>query len=169
MAIIGNIHHIQKRLSKQNLNIIFDYLTQAVDTNSHVSQQLFSLPLNSFEKVALEDGIFAFLQVATTKPIDECFIESHKKYVDFQLLISGDEEMGYIDIEKLHVDVPYSEEKDLITYHMQDDFSKFLLKAQDLAIFFPEDGHIGLKMYKEKSLIRKIVIKVPLSLFEGTY
>ena len=169
MAIIGKIHYLKKRLNHKNLNVVFDYLTQSLDTNSHLNKQLFSLPLDSFEKVILKDDIFAFLQVSTTKPLHECFIESHKKYVDFQLLISGYEEMGYIDIEKLHVDVPYSEEKDLITYHMQDNFSKFLLEPQDLAIFFPEDGHIGLKMYKEKSLIRKIVIKVPLSLFEGTY
>ena len=169
MAIIGNIHHIQKRLSKQNLNIVFDYLTQAVDTNSHISQQLFSLPLNSFEKVVLEDGIFAFLQVATTKPIDECFIESHKKYVDFQLIVEGIEEMHYIHTEKLTIDRPYDEEKDLVSYVMHKNTSKFLLESGDLAIFFPEDGHVGLSMYQKPSNIKKVVIKVPYKLLQDMY
>lgn len=72
--------------------------------------------------------------------------------------------MGYIDIDKLQVDAPYSKTKDLITYKMQENFSKFVLEPQDMALFFPEDGHIGLTKYKTESLIRKVVVKVPIEL-----
>jgi len=164
MAIIGNLYKLEKYLMEQNLSIVFDYFKQALDTNSSVHKRIFELPTGSFEKVTLVNGIFAFEQVALTQDIKHCFIESHRKYVDFQLLLDGVEEMGYVDIDKLKVDSPYSEEKDLITYEMRDKVSKFVLEKADLAVFFPEDGHIGLAMHEEKSLIRKVVVKVPVEL-----
>ena len=164
MAIIGNLYKVRKQLTDTNLNVVFDYFKQALDTNSGVHKRIFELPTGSFEKVTLENGIFAYEQVAMTQEIDKCFIESHRNYVDFQLLLDGVEEMGYVDIDKLKVDSPYSEEKDLITYAMRSKVSKFVLEKADLAVFFPEDGHIGLTMHEEKSLIRKAVVKVPVKL-----
>ena len=166
MAIVGNFYKLEEHFNSENLNLIFSYLTQVLDKTSDVSKHLRSLPLDTFEKHMLGEGVFAFLQVANTQHIEKCFIESHKKYVDFQLLVYGSEEMGCIDINKLVVDTPYDKTKDLITYKMQENFSKFVLEPQDLAIFFPEDGHIGLSMYKNKSLIRKVVVKCPLELFK---
>lgn len=167
MAIVGNLYKLEKHFNNQTLNLVFSYLKKALDKESDISKHLYSLPIDTFEKHTLEHDIFVFLQVAYTKKTEECFIESHKKYVDFQLLISGDEEMGYIDIDKLQVDMPYSASKDLITYHMQENVSKFVLESQDLAIFFPEDGHIGLAMYRKETLIRKIVVKVPVELMKN--
>ena len=164
MAIVGNLYKLEKHFADKRLAFVFSYLKKALDKESDISKHLHALPLDTFEKHTLEDGVFAFLQVAHTQNIEACFIESHKKYVDFQLLVEGNEEMGYIDVDKLQVDVPYSASKDLITYVMQDNFSKFVLEAQDMAVFFPEDGHIGLAKYKTESLIRKVVIKVPLEL-----
>ena len=57
------------------------------------------------------------------------------------------------------------EKKDLITYNFVDDTSKFLLQGNDLAIFFPDDAHIGLPKYKESELVYKTVIKFPVSLY----
>ena len=164
MAIVGNLYKLEKHFNAKKLNLVFSYLKKALDESSDVSKHLHALPLGTFEKHTLEDGVFAFLQVAHTKSLETCFIESHKKYVDFQLLVAGSEEMGYIDIDKLQIDTPYNKSTDLITYKMQKNFSKFVLEPQDLAVFFPEDGHIGLAKYKTESLIRKVVVKVPVEL-----
>ena len=164
MAIVGNLYKLEKQFSNKNLSVVFNYFKQALDANTDVHKRIFELPVGSFEKVTLKNGIFAFEQVALTQAIEKCFIESHKKYIDFQLLLDGIEEMGYIDIDKLSMDSPYCETKDLVIYHMQDNVSKFVLEKADLAIFFPEDGHIGLSMHKEESLIHKVVIKVPIDL-----
>ncbi len=161
MAIIGNLYKLERQLIDTNLSVVFDYFKEALDINSNVHKRIFGLPIGSFEKVTLKNGIFAFEQVALTQDIEKCFVESHKKYVDFQLLIDGVEEMGYVDIDKLNIDNPYCEKKDLVTYHMQTNVSKFVLEKADLAIFLPEDGHIGLSMHKNECLIRKVVIKVP--------
>ena len=164
MAIVGNLYKLEKHFSQQKMKLVFSYLKKALDETSDISKHLHTLPLGTFEKHTLEDGVFAFLQVAHTQNIETCFIESHKKYIDFQLLVAGSEEMGYIDVDKLQVDASYDEAKDLITYKMQENFSKFILESQDMAVFFPEDGHIGLAMYKKESLIRKVVVKVPVAL-----
>lgn len=164
MAIIGNLYRLEAQYKNVNLKTVFEYLKQTLDSRSKTHKRIFALPVGSFEKVDLKNGIFTYEQVAMTQEIDKCFIESHKNYVDFQMIVEGIEEMGYVDIEKLEVDIPYDERKDLIIYKMRDGVSKFVLEKEDLAVFFPEDGHIGLAQYKEESLIRKAVVKVPLEL-----
>jgi len=165
MAIVGNLYKLEKHFENVRLNPVFDYLKLATDVSSSVYKKLFSLPVGSFEKIVIDDAIFGYLQVEMTKPLDECFIESHRKYVDFQLIVEGTEAMGYIDIDKLSIHHPYEKDIDLIRYKMEDKTSKFILEAADLAIFFPEDGHIGLAKYKEETLLHKVVIKVPLEYF----
>lgn len=165
MAIIGNLYKIEKQLTDINLNVVFDYFKQALNKNSSIHKRIFGLPLDSFEKVTLENGILAFEQVAVTKDRKECFIESHKKYIDFQLILDGVEAMEYIDIDKLKIDTSYDTSKDLVTYHMVENTSKFVMEKGDLAIYFPDDGHVGLSKYKDKCIIHKVVVKLPVELY----
>ncbi len=162
MAIIGNINKLETFLNDKNLEDVFNYFKQAINSKSDIHKRIFNLPVGSFKKVMITDNIFALEQVFYTKDRKECFIESHKKYIDFQLILSGNEQMEYIDINKLEVKNNYDEEKDLITYKLVDNTSKFLLQENDLAIFFPDDGHIGLPKYKESELCFKTVIKFPI-------
>jgi YhcH/YjgK/YiaL family protein len=166
MAIIGNIHKLEAFLKDKNLDVVFNYFNQAIDKNSDIHKRIFNLPVGSFEKVLIKDNIFALEQVFYTKDRQECFIESHKKYIDFQLILSGNEQMEYIDIDKLEIENSYNEKKDLITYKLLDNTSKFLLQDNDLAIFYPDDAHIGLPRYKNSELIYKTVIKLPVELYK---
>jgi YhcH/YjgK/YiaL family protein len=113
----------------------------------------------------ITDNIFALEQVFYTKDRESCFIESHRNYIDFQLVLSGAEQMEYVDIDKLTVSNPYDVSKDLIKYEMTDHTSKFLLESGDLAIFLLDDAHIGLPKFKEPELVYKTVIKLPVELF----
>lgn len=162
MAMIGNINKLETFLNDKNLEAVFNYFKQAINSTSDIHKRIFNLPVGSFKKVMITDNIFALEQVFYTKDRKECFIESHRKYIDFQLILSGNEQMEYIDIDKLEVKNNYDEEKDLITYKLVDNTSKFLLQENDLAIFFPDDGHIGLPKYKESELVYKTVIKFPI-------
>jgi len=165
MAIIGNIFKIEKQLSDKNLNIVFEYFKEVLNSDSLIHQRIFDLPVGSFKKVYISDDIFALEQVFYTKDREDCFIESHKKYIDFQLILEGKEQMEYIDIDKLEIKIEYDEKKDLIVYKFTDNTSKFLLEENDLAIFFPDDAHIGLPKYKESTLVYKTVIKLPIKQF----
>ena len=75
--------------------------------------------------------------------------------------------MEYIDIDKLEIEENYDDKKDLITYKLVDNTSKFLLQDNDLAIFFSNDGHIGLPKYQESEIVYKTVIKLPVSLWNS--
>ena len=165
MAIIGNLYKLEEFLNRENLHIVFNYFKEAINKNSDTHKRIFSLPVGSFEKVKITKDIFALEQVFYTKERESCFIESHKKYIDFQLILSGNEQMEYIDINKLEIENSYDEKKDLITYKLVDNTSKFLLQENDLAIFFPDDAHIGLSKYKGPELVYKTVIKLPLDLY----
>ncbi|MBU1928160.1 YhcH/YjgK/YiaL family protein [bacterium] len=165
MAIIGNVYKVEKFLKDKNVKVVFDYFKEALEKNSKVSRRIFSLPLGSFQRYDINEEIFAIEQVFYTKNREECFIESHKKYIDFQLILSGNELMEHIDIDKLEVDTAYDEKKDLITYKLVDNTSRILLQSQDLAVYFPDDAHIGLPKYKESELVHKTVIKFPLELW----
>ncbi len=165
MAIIGNIFKIQKQLKDKNLDIVFEYFKEALDKNSSIHKRIFDSPVDSFDKVYISDEIFALEQVFYTKDREECFIESHRDYIDFQLLLYGKEQMEYVDIDKLKVTISYDETKDLIVYKSTDGTSRFLLEENDLAIFFPDDAHIGLAKYVKSELIYKTVVKLPVKLF----
>lgn len=166
MAIIGNIYKLESFLKEKNLEVVFDYFKQAIDKNNDIHRRIFNLPIGSFEKLNITDDIFALEQVFYTKDREDCFIESHKRYIDFQLILSGNEQMEYIDIDKLAVENKYDEKKDLITYKLVNNTSKILLQNNDLAIFFPDDGHIGLPKYRDSELCYKTVIKFPVELWE---
>lgn len=165
MAIIGNLYKIEAFLKEKNLEVVFEYFKAALDTKSEIHKRIFSLNTGSFEKVQITNDIFALEQVFYTKDREECFIESHRKYIDFQLILDANEQMEYIDIDKLEVDKPYDVQKDLIVYKLAENTSKFLLQKADLAIFFPDDAHIGLPKYKESELVHKTVIKLPIELW----
>ncbi|MGE4511073.1 MAG: YhcH/YjgK/YiaL family protein [Sulfurimonadaceae bacterium] len=165
MAIIGNIYKLERFLKEKNLEVVFKYLKEALDAKSKVHHRIFSLNAGAFEKLAITENIFALEQVFYTKHKEECFIESHRKYIDFQLILSGSEQMEYVDIDKLEVENSYDENKDLITYKLTEMTSKFLLQSGDLAIFFPDDAHIGLPMFQESNLVHKTVIKLPIELW----
>jgi len=166
MAVIGNVYKLEKFFKNKNLTVVFDYFKEALQSGSDIHKRIFSLPVGSFEKVMLTKDVFALEQVFFTKKREDCFIESHKKYIDFQLILRGNEQMEYIDIDKLEIETNYDEDKDLITYHLVDNTSKFLLQEGDLAIFFPDDAHIGLPEYKSSELVYKTVIKFPIELFD---
>jgi len=165
MAIIGNIQKIKELFDEQHFKEVFNYFEKAIDKNSSINNRIMNLPVDSFNKIEIDDNIFALEQGFNTKNREECFIESHKDYIDFQLVLYGNEQMEYCDIDKLKIKKDYDFDKDLTIYHLSDDTSKFLLQKNDLAIFFPEDGHIGQSKFKEIEIVYKTVIKFPVKLY----
>ncbi|WP_420316818.1 YhcH/YjgK/YiaL family protein [Ekhidna sp.] len=165
MAIIGSLTKVRKRYFHNKLDVVFDYLSEALSENSTIRKRIFSRHLGAFEKVALTEDIFALEQVFETKNRDNCFWESHLKYVDFQLNLSGVEQMEFCDIQKMSILEQYDTQKDLIIYRDLEWSNKFIMQAGDLAVYYPEDAHMGLPWYERKKCkVYKTVVKVPLNL-----
>lgn len=103
------------------------------------------------------DDVFALVQEYETKPITDNVLESHKKYIDIQYVVSGEELIGYAPVEKLKIYKEYDDDNDYMLYEGNYELHK--ISNGRFAIYFPHDGHKP-TINSEKNTVRKIVIKI---------
>ncbi|NQU52238.1 MAG: YhcH/YjgK/YiaL family protein [Bacteroidetes bacterium] len=103
--------------------------------------------------------LFVSVDEYTTKDKSETKYESHKKYIDIQYVIEGEELMGLTTLDKVKVTEPYDSSKDLIFYEY--DGGDYVKTTPDnFVIFFPEDAHRPMMKVNNNSKVRKIVVKI---------
>ncbi|MBI5178274.1 MAG: YhcH/YjgK/YiaL family protein [Nitrospinae bacterium] len=106
------------------------------------------------------ENLYAIIQSYATAPVAEKLPESHRKYADIQSLLSGEEAIGWHPVEKLEVDTPYSEEKDIMFYRNAHGETLLLLVPGLFAVFYPHDAHKPGCSIDAPRDVRKIVVKV---------
>ena len=104
------------------------------------------------------DNIFALISEYQTKTESEGKLEAHRKYIDVQYVIEGEELMGYAPLGNQQTLEPYKEENDIVFFRGDKLFIK-VAKGM-FAIFFPEDVHMPGIQVRKKSPVKKLVIKV---------
>lgn len=137
------------------------YAAEVLDAGSQAHARLAAVGVGETVRVELSGGAFALEQAYTTKPRAEGFFESHRKYIDVQLIVAGEELMQVEDVARLVVDAPYVAERDLTKYADAAISSHLAMRAGDAAVFFPEDGHMPSLQWRGPVLVRKSVVKVP--------
>ncbi len=110
-------------------------------------------------KYELGDGVKAIVSEYQSKEASVGVIESHKKFIDIQYIISGEEKMGYLPLEGQTPSTPYNEEKDVMFFSEPVSFTAF--KKGMFAIYFPEDIHQPCIQIDSPVQVKKLVIKVP--------
>jgi len=97
-----------------------------------------------------------------TKPENEHGYEAHRKNIDIQYLLSGEERIAYLPIERLKETQPYSEENDAAFYATTPSFQSSYLSLLPgyFAIFFPQDGHMPQLCVDESMMVKKVVVKI---------
>jgi YhcH/YjgK/YiaL family protein len=103
------------------------------------------------------DTIFALVQEYQTKPIAECKLESHKKYIDIQYVIQGEEMMG-ITTQNNQTILEQNLEKDYTFY--EGTTSLVRVSKGMFTIFFPDDLHQPCVQTETVLEVKKVVIKV---------
>ena len=103
------------------------------------------------------DTIFALVQEYQTKPLNECKLESHKKYIDIQYVIRGEEFMG-VTTKKNQLVLEQDENKDYIFY--EGTTSLVRVSKGMFTIFFPDDLHQPCVQTESAAEVKKVVIKV---------
>ena len=114
------------------------------------------------------ENIFALINEYQTKPESEGKLEAHRKFIDVQYVIAGEELMGYVPLGnpayakasagKQEIIEEYKEENDVIFYKGEKSFTK--VEEGMFAIFFPSDVHMpGINSGKSIK-VKKLVIKV---------
>lgn len=110
-----------------------------------------------------------YIQVVDTKTdyIENKKPEVHKNYVDVQYLPFGNERIGFAyDHGGYAVREDKLEEKDILYYVTVENETFLNMEAGSFAVFFPWDIHRPNCAVETPAEIRKIVVKVKMSLFE---
>lgn len=110
----------------------------------------------------LDNEIFAIIQDYQSKIKEEGKFEAHRKYIDIQYIIKGEEQMGVSDIENFSQIAEYDDEKDIIFLTPKPDkiFDFINVKEKEFAIFMPKDAHMPSIAVKSPSYVKKVVVKI---------
>ncbi|MDQ6755379.1 MAG: YhcH/YjgK/YiaL family protein [Bacteroidota bacterium] len=104
------------------------------------------------------DNVYASVTEDSTKNFDKTNWESHKKYIDIQYVISGEEKIGVYPVAKATVTRPYDEKKESANYSA--DGKIYDAVPRTFFIFFPSDAHRPNITPGGNIPDKKIVIKV---------
>ncbi|MFA7256252.1 MAG: YhcH/YjgK/YiaL family protein [Kiritimatiellales bacterium] len=104
-----------------------------------------------------------------TKPRADAKLETHRKYIDIQVLLSGMEEIEIFPKNELTVSEPYNPEKDAEFYrHPEKTHAKITLNPGQFIVFFPHDAHMPCLMTdKIPQLVKKVVVKISVDLLSS--
>jgi YhcH/YjgK/YiaL family protein len=105
------------------------------------------------------DRLVAIVQQYETHLVTAARWEAHRRYVDIQYIIEGQELMGHRLLnDGIVVQQPYDADRDVIFY--EGPGCLFLMQPKDVAVFFPQDIHApGLAVHDQLSKVRKVVVK----------
>ncbi len=163
---MGRLPDIEKHFQdNQYFKEAFAYFSEVLTPNSEAAQRIENLEMNAFDKFSITDEIFAIEQKFYSKARTDCFLESHKKYIDIQMIVTGEELMEQVDFSQCTVKTSYDSERDLIVYEDNSEMNKILMRRGDFAIYFPNDVHLGCQSFQKETLCTKTVIKMPIKFF----
>ena len=104
------------------------------------------------------DNIFYMVQSYDTDP-DKTISEGHKKYIDIQFMVEGEEIIGVADIDDEKELTEAKEENDVWFYNCKTE--PLTLSAGKYMVLYPNDLHCPGVATKGKAMTcRKVVVKV---------
>lgn len=147
--------------------MIYDHLTN-LNTYKGLSPEIYEGLL--FLKQASTDlapgtyqinpRVKAIVSEYETKVKNEVGYEAHRKNIDIQYLLKGEERVACLPVEKLKETKPYSEEKDAAFFTASVQPIEMTLGDGFFAIFFPQDGHMPQLSVDKPKMVKKVVVKV---------
>jgi YhcH/YjgK/YiaL family protein len=133
----------------------------------HLRQTDFSaLPVGNYDL----QGKDIYVQVfdTTTKPFAETRAEVHRQYIDVQYSCDGKETMGFAaDTGNNALAEDCLEQRDVLFYSGMENESTLTMVPGGFAAFFPNDVHRPGCAVGEPTSIRKVVVKVRVSLLQA--
>ena len=144
--IIDVLENAEKYIAlNNNFKTIFDYLK---------THDLSTMECGSYE---LEGkNLYFNLQEGETKPVQK--LEAHRKYIDIQVVVNGEEYMGYTNINNTTVTEEYSEEKDVM--FLNGEVDKVKATNKHFVIFYPQDAHMPSLSVDTPKVVKKAIFKI---------
>ena len=105
---------------------------------------------------------FANVEEYTTKTLENCKLEAHKKYIDIQMLLSGTEELDFIHTENLKIDEEYDCSRDVMFFKnpsIKPD--SLILNPFKFAMIYPHEAHRPqMNAFDKPQKVKKVVVKI---------
>ena len=115
-------------------------------------------------KYPLGEGVSAAVSEYESKTLEAAKFEAHRRFIDVQIILSGEEIIGVMPTEKMKLGDcigEYNEDKDVEFYRNCGEYESHVLRAGDFLILYPEDGHMPGLRVSGPVTVKKIVLKVP--------
>lgn len=107
------------------------------------------------------DRVFALPQRYDTIVADTPRFEYHRTYIDIQFIVSGEEIIGWAPVERMAAGEAYDPKKDIAFGTVKpNEITPVFLRAGQMAVLYPEDGHAPRLAAGTPSAVHKIVMKV---------
>ncbi len=106
------------------------------------------------------DNAYYVVQHYMTRAAALSRFESHRKYIDIQALLAGEEMLGYVPAVGLNTVVPYDEAKDIMFYHAGKAITWTRLEPGVFCLLFPGDAHLPCCQVGDPATVHKIVFKI---------
>lgn len=162
MALFGTLPTVRAQLAPSPaFALAFDYVARCLQPGSPEAARIAAVPEGETVRIELGAGVFALEQAYLAKPADEGRWEAHERHIDVQVVVSGRELMGVIDVNRLALTEDLREPRDLLFFAAHDGGSTLRVGAGEVAVFFPADGHMPSLADGAPTLVRKTVVKVP--------
>lgn len=138
----------------KNIDIYQNIPKDAKDFIKNLSKNIKS------DRYELNNGNYANVDIYSTKPLTNGKYEAHEKYIDIQLLISGQEKIYYKNRESLTVKTSYDTEKDIIFYNEKPDRDFIKLDGSNFIVLFPHEAHAPQICVNNPEEVFKVVVKI---------
>jgi biofilm protein TabA len=163
MALYGSVVTVRAQAPQTaGFAAAFAYVEELLREGSPADVRIRAIAAGDSGRVELGDGVFAIEQAYETKLRADGFFESHRKYIDVQTVVVGEELMEVADVSRMRVRQPYNAERDLVIYDDNTEASLLRVYPGQAAVFFPSDVHMPtLRIRSAPVLIRKSVVKIP--------
>jgi YhcH/YjgK/YiaL family protein len=138
-------------LYKGNSNDIYAGLQYLRDTDADIAAGTYQI----------NPRVKAIVSEYETKIENTYGFEAHRKNIDIQYLIIGEEKINCLPLEYLKESKAYDEEIDAAFYVERGIKSQELLLGNGyFAILFPQDGHMPQLCVNTPRIVKKVVVKV---------
>lgn len=110
----------------------------------------------------LNEKEFVNIEEYIPKQLKDAKFESHKKYIDIQILLSGKERIYVRPVAGLTESIKYSEEKDIAFYSDPVENEDFVtLNGSNFVMLFPHEAHAPqVAISESNNKVKKVVVKL---------
>ena len=162
MALFGPLPNVRDRCARfPEFHAAFRYSDEVMTPGSPAHTRISALSDGSTHQEELPGGAYVVEMAYHTKLRPEGFFETHRKFIDVQVIVAGDELMEVTDASRIGITQAYDPSKDFAKHADTTVASVLRMQSGEAAVFWPEDAHMPSLAVREPALVRKAVIKVP--------